>query len=400
MKQFISFLVACLIIVNMQAQNDTVGIVFAHGSWEQIKALAKAEDKSIFIDCYTEWCGPCKMLSKKVFPQKEVGDLFNAHFINYKVDMEKGEGIMLKEKFNVRAFPTLVWVDADGNELHKSVGAPKAQALIDIAQLVVDGKGLADLERKYLLNKEDTTTMNTYLKALANAYEKDKIQGVLAEYFKKVKGTELLDEYNYNLIHNYLSDVALPAFLWFDEHKEEFANRYGKEKVERKLYQSYLGYGHSFVSKKDGQTMVDSAGFRKYKLLLNERRVEGREKIVAFVEESICRANNNWDAYIAKVKSNIEAGYHGQPNAFLYYNWAKAIEKGTDAKIRHYQQAVQWMEDAFTASQWPLKNNIVYLNEKVKLLELAKADQSILDSEKERIETLKQKVADENAKKN
>lgn len=397
MKRFISFLVACLIIVSMQAQNDTVGIVFAHGSWEQIKALAKAEDKNIFIDCFTEWCGPCKMLSKDVFPQKDVGDLFNAHFINYKVDMEKGEGIMLKEKFKVKALPTLVWVDANGNELHKSVGAPKAQTLIDIAQGVVDGKGLADLERKYLINKNDTAAMNAYVEALANAYEKDKIQEVLAHYFQNNKGDRLLEEYNFNLIHTYLNDVALPVFLWFDEHKGEFADRYGAEKIERKLYQSYLSYGHSFVSKKDGQTMVDSVGFERYKLLLDKRKVEGRDKIVAFVEESICRANNHWDAYIAKVKSNIAAGYHGQPNSFLYYNWAKAIEKGTGATTQHYQQAVQWMEDAFNASEWPLKNNIVYLDEKVKLLELAKADQSTLDSENERIERLKQKVANDNS---
>lgn len=53
------------------------GINFQKGSWAEIKAKAKAENKFIFVDAYTTWCGPCKWLSKKVFPQKKVGDLFN-----------------------------------------------------------------------------------------------------------------------------------------------------------------------------------------------------------------------------------------------------------------------------------------------------------------------------------
>ena len=79
--------------------------------------------KMVFMDCYTVWCGPCKMMNERVFTQKVVGDYFKKHFIPLKVDMEKGEGIALRKKFDVNAFPTMFILDAEGNIVGKLQGA-------------------------------------------------------------------------------------------------------------------------------------------------------------------------------------------------------------------------------------------------------------------------------------
>ena len=59
--------------------------------WSKVLQRAKEQNRLIFMDCYTVWCGPCKGLAQDVFPQKQVGDFFNAHFVNVKYDMEKGD---------------------------------------------------------------------------------------------------------------------------------------------------------------------------------------------------------------------------------------------------------------------------------------------------------------------
>ena len=45
---------------------------FRHISYAEGLEAAKAEGKTLFIDFYTEWCGPCKRMARDVFPQKDV----------------------------------------------------------------------------------------------------------------------------------------------------------------------------------------------------------------------------------------------------------------------------------------------------------------------------------------
>lgn len=72
-------------------------------------AAAKKEGKLLFVDFYTTWCPPCKMMSQKVFPQKEVGDFMNKHFVNIKLDVEKDtEGAPYATKYQISAVPTFV----------------------------------------------------------------------------------------------------------------------------------------------------------------------------------------------------------------------------------------------------------------------------------------------------
>ena len=48
------------------------GIEFVHDKrFQEVLDMAKAQNKVIFMDCYTVWCGPCKRLAASVFPDKE-----------------------------------------------------------------------------------------------------------------------------------------------------------------------------------------------------------------------------------------------------------------------------------------------------------------------------------------
>ena len=87
------------------------------------KAMAAAEGKMIFIDCYTVWCGPCKWMSANTFKDPSVAALFNDKFINLKVEMEKdADGKELAMKYEVRAYPTLLIIDSKGKLIRKIVG--------------------------------------------------------------------------------------------------------------------------------------------------------------------------------------------------------------------------------------------------------------------------------------
>ena len=67
MKKYILLIFACIYAIHLNAQN--AGINFLHGTtWAEAVAKAKAENKLIFIDFYTQWCGPCMNMEHKPVP--------------------------------------------------------------------------------------------------------------------------------------------------------------------------------------------------------------------------------------------------------------------------------------------------------------------------------------------
>lgn len=101
------------------------------------------------MDCYTSWCGPCKQLARTVFTDPDAANFFNEHFVNLKMDMEKGEGINLKDRFGVKAYPTLLFINGQGEVVHSLVGAPGLKELLEQAQIAFEGKGLAYADAEY-----------------------------------------------------------------------------------------------------------------------------------------------------------------------------------------------------------------------------------------------------------
>ena len=129
------------------------GIQFEIGSWKEVLQKAKQENKLIFVDLYTTWCGPCKKMAAETFPQQAVGDYFNKNFVNYKIDAEKGEGPELAGKYEVSAYPTLVFVNAAGELVYKFMGVRTADKLIaegeKAVRLYALAPSIAAMEKEY-----------------------------------------------------------------------------------------------------------------------------------------------------------------------------------------------------------------------------------------------------------
>lgn len=178
MKHFIIIFLLSFISTAVLSQ----GIVFEEGTFTEALEKAKKQDKILFLDAFTTWCGPCKMMSRDVFPQAAVGEFFNEHFISIKIDMEKGEGIGLRETYNVNSFPTLLFIDSDGKELHKLIGGMYAEDLIKGAKNVVDpNTRLPALTLQYESGKRDINFLLKFINVLHGARENEMAQKVSKE---------------------------------------------------------------------------------------------------------------------------------------------------------------------------------------------------------------------------
>jgi thioredoxin 1 len=120
------------------AKQDDTGIKFTNSRLEAAKKEAAKTGKLIFIDAYTDWCGPCKIMAKTSFKDPKVAELFNANFINLKIEMEKDpDGREVAMKYSVKAYPTLLIIDSDGNLVKQTLGLQSAERLLDFGKSVL-----------------------------------------------------------------------------------------------------------------------------------------------------------------------------------------------------------------------------------------------------------------------
>ena len=73
------------------------------------------------IDCYAQWCGPCKALANTIKEVSENGKYSSVEF--EKVDIETDEGEEYVEKYKIRGVPTVLFMDENGELVGKSVGS-------------------------------------------------------------------------------------------------------------------------------------------------------------------------------------------------------------------------------------------------------------------------------------
>ncbi len=188
MKKVLLILLIGLFSLNTFAQSK--GVLWENGTLQEALNKAKSNKRGpnqVFLDCYTTWCGPCKMMAEQVFPTKEAGDYFNKNFVNIKIDMEKGEGIDLMKKYGVSAFPTFLVLDSDGNEVGRVIGGDRNldNFIARVEKAKDPANSLNALLDKYAQGK-NVQDAYAYLESCKNGYMDARIADFFNTYYKKM----------------------------------------------------------------------------------------------------------------------------------------------------------------------------------------------------------------------
>ncbi len=198
------------------------GIQFEEKSFDELLAQAKAADKLIFIDAFTTWCGPCKMMSSKVFPREDVGAVYNERFVNAKIDMEKGEGPGLAQRYSVMAYPTYLFVNGDGELVHKGLGYIPAENLLTLADVAVSDQNLRSLNKRYEAGDRATDFVLAYAKTLSDVYEQAQAEQVVGDFLETQKdwSTPAI----MSLIASNPGEMGGKRFTYMLENAQQFAS--------------------------------------------------------------------------------------------------------------------------------------------------------------------------------
>lgn len=231
MQKYILTLLCSALLATVYAQNRS--IEFRDGTWQEITEQARKEKKMIFVDCYTSWCGPCKMLAKNIFTQDSVADFYNGNFVCFQIDMEKGEGPELAKKYSVAAFPTLLYIDAQGELKHCVVGYQQAGELIQNGRNALIGQNtLPDFQKRYEAGERDPEFVKEYIEVLYKAYRPRLQREVATEYINTLSERDFYTRETWNIIIKNLSDPLSPVLKKVAANKFRFSQVVAKDTID------------------------------------------------------------------------------------------------------------------------------------------------------------------------
>ncbi len=209
---------------------------FEASDWKSVVAKAKQEKKLIFLDCYAVWCGPCKMLDRNVFTNPQFGQYVNDKYINYKLDMEKGEGIALQKKFKVSVYPTLLLIDPEREEIrHRVEGYNEPPMLI---AKIEDGLGENNIEKlkiKYQQGTRDTAFIALYCQKLKDLGMEQELNECMADYFQQITDDNFVSPFHWVLISQYCNYWQTAEFQRFIRKNREFLSIAGQQNIDNKM---------------------------------------------------------------------------------------------------------------------------------------------------------------------
>lgn len=345
------FSVGCAMAVPVVG--DSSKVRFVQKSFGEAVAQAQREGKVIFFDAYTTWCGPCKQMDREVFSDPRVADFFNEKMVSVKFDMESGEGPALKARFDISAYPTFVFIAADGaTVLHKLVGYQQGVKLLAEADRVLrqDSSLVSVLERKFKSGDRNKEFLRQYLDVLGQAKELAKAEDVARAYLADVPADQLIEKQNWEIFGKYINDPYDAGYQYFREHLPLFTGKYGDRVVEGKLMAvNFIYVRKKFFPRGEAEVAFDAKEFNRYMADLKKQKLPNGPGIVTELELLKARETADWVGYVTLVEDGMKDG--SLPSGGMaVYNYALAIDRPAQVPKKCAFAASQWMAKCIAQS--------------------------------------------------
>lgn len=298
------------------------GVYFYDLSFEEALKKAKEENRRLFIDCYTSWCGPCMYMANVVFKEKALGDFMNARFLCVKYDLEVGNGPQIQQKYGVSAYPTFIILNPDGSLLHQFVGGGKAEEFIGKVKRAFDkDKALGMLKQRYEQGERGKDFLVNYLNALVDIYSSD-AKIVANEIFQQLTEEErVAPEYWFICGNTMLAPYKSDIERYVLDNRHIYERTIGKGQVESRLLNGMIQPALMVLlaAEKEGKdidmetltlsgkdlsrlNLKDIHVYRTYVEMAKARKVGDMDKLISICEKNYTSAFNKRILYNLRLK--------------------------------------------------------------------------------------------------
>jgi thiol-disulfide isomerase/thioredoxin len=338
-------------------------------TWKAILAKAKKENKFIFVDAFTTWCGPCKMMAKNIFPLEDVGKFYNANFINVKVQLDTtkndnaevvkwySDAHDIMVNYKVQVFPTYLFISPDGKLLHRAVGSSDAAAFIAKGQHALDpNTQYYTLKDKYTAGQKDPALLKALATAAVEAYDQENISLYGNAYL--ATQTNLLTEENIRFMSKFTFSSKDKGFEMMMKNPDAFDAVLGKgssKSAVRMIVMQEEVYPVIW-----NRTGAPVKWDELEKTLVTKYPSYGAE-YTAYAKVNYFMSQGNWDGFAPAVTSYMQQ-YGADVNPVELNNFAWAVFENC-ADMNCVEQAVEWAKRAMAvkdANYYDTYANLLY----------------------------------------
>lgn len=372
MKRYIILCLALLICSILKAQNRE--IVFEHTTLQEILKKAKAENKPVFVDCCTEYCGPCKAMAATVFKTDSVADFFNKTFINLKMDMLSEDGKKYNNVYKVGAYPTFLILDNTGKEIYKFIGGQSSTKFMAQIRRGINPKNrLATMNQIYASGKYDEAFMQEYIKAKINLAEFDDAKKLAKDYIEKMPLTHRSLPENWFLYSNrYLIGAKTYDSNYLLEHWSDFLQPMGDYNVYKQIGELYRSTTENVLQDwffKDNKR--DAADFDYYnnRIKAIENIPNQKDYIImsdickaaclkdsATVRQLLCDKLPDFDVENQQILFGAIGHYFSYDDVQLHKLAIKIVRSGKKSNLYNYLVSLLKPEEAYEGEKYDVPN--------------------------------------------
>lgn len=208
-------------------------IAFEHTTLQEALKKATIENKILFVDCYTDFCGPCKVMAATVFKTDSVADFFNKKLVSLKLNMLSEDGKKYANVYKVGAYPTFLLLDGSGKEIYKFVGGQPANKFMAQIRSGMDPKNhLLTMNKTYASGKYNDAFMQEYIKQKIKMFELKDAKELAKRYIERLPiERRSLPENWFLYSERYLIGTKTFDSNYLLEHWADFLKPIGEYKV-------------------------------------------------------------------------------------------------------------------------------------------------------------------------
>jgi len=335
--------VMLLVALSLPALTLAQGINFIDNDLNKAMAKAKAENKTVFVDAYTTWCGPCKWLAAEVFTNDTLGEFYNKEFVNLKLDMEKGSGVEFAKKHNIQGYPTVLYISPEGDVLNGSIGAFRStEKWLDMAINAIHPlKTFPAMKHRYERGDLSTPFIAAYTKRLTRAGMST--QEILQHYYPTIEPRLLVTPEVWDVTVNNRHWPESEAMFDLSVKYEKYIDYYGDEAT-RLLYETYYGAAEDIIYRDP----FDETAFERYLQQMSEMQVPIAGRIEFEARITAAAHQKDWKKYEQLALAGTMDYVRDQPNVLNTIGWN--FYENVKGK-KSLKEAISWVDAALVTER-------------------------------------------------